>query len=75
MPPDAHTHTVIEGVIRVKQSTLHQVLRVVDENECVAMEMEEEADMLSQLQGKRHFLSLAVFVLFWPLLPTLCFDQ
>lgn len=26
----------------------HQVLRVVDENECVAMEMEEEADLLSQ---------------------------
>lgn len=47
-----HTCTVIEGVTRVKQSTLCQVLRVVDENECVAMEIEEEADMLTQQQDQ-----------------------
>lgn len=73
MPLHAHARTVIEGVIRVKQSALHQVLRVVDENECVAMEMEEEADMLSQLQGKLFFFlgPFAVFVLFQPLLLTI----
>lgn len=43
-------HTLIEGVKRVKQNTLRQVLRVVDE--CVAMEIEEEADLLSQQQGQ-----------------------
>lgn len=67
-----HAHTVVEGVTRVKQNTLHQVLRVVDENECVAMEIEEEADMLSQ---QRDQLFPPLFVLFEPLLPTLCFDQ
>lgn len=47
--------TVIEGVTRVKASTLHQVARVVDEDECVAMEVEEDADVLSQQQDKLFF--------------------
>lgn len=46
------THTVIEGVTRVKLSTPHQVLRVVDEDECVAMEIEKEADLQSQHQDQ-----------------------
>ena len=45
----SHSHTVIEGVTQVKPNALHQVLRLVDENKWVAMEMKVEADMLSQL--------------------------
>lgn len=37
-------------------STLDQVARVVDEDECVAMEVGEDADMLSQQQDKLFFL-------------------
>jgi len=47
-----HINTVPEGVMQVKQSTLCQILKVVDEDGCVAMEKKEEAGMLTQQQDQ-----------------------
>ena len=47
-----HAHRVTEVVSQVKQSILYKVLRVVDKNECVAMEREEVPGVLSQQPGQ-----------------------